>query len=151
MAHINFSTGDLTQRLCTAAELRVFFSSFGARGPTSAITYTYIKPNRNCNLTSWVSGCEPGWSCSVGKDKIDLKTTNIPSRIEDCQSCCEGFFCPHGLTCMIRKYVIKLPLVIFLPSLFCTRWNHLFTRLLSPQFFTTSLLIVNRITRNHKV
>ncbi|KAG6604411.1 putative white-brown complex-like protein 30, partial [Cucurbita argyrosperma subsp. sororia] len=41
------------------------------------------------------------WSCSVGKVKVDLKSTKFPSRTEDCQSCCEGFFCPQGLTCMI--------------------------------------------------
>ncbi|XP_022926052.1 putative white-brown complex homolog protein 30 [Cucurbita moschata] len=98
---IKKTKGDLTTRLCTAAELRFFFSSFRARGPNSGITYTYIKPNKNCNLTSWVPGCEPGWSCSVGKVKVDLKSTKFPSRTEDCQSCCEGFFCPQGLTCMI--------------------------------------------------
>ncbi|CAK9320086.1 unnamed protein product [Citrullus colocynthis] len=99
---IKKTKGDLTQRLCTAAELRFFFSSFSTRGPSSGITYTYIKPNKNCNLTSWVSGCEPGWSCSVGKNnKVDLKSTSVPTRRENCQSCCEGFFCPQGLTCMI--------------------------------------------------
>lgn len=115
-AYIYFSTGDITQRLCTAAELRLFFSSFRTKELTSGVTFTYIKPNKNCNLNSWASGCEPGWSCSLGKNKVDPKTTDVPSRTENCQSCCEGFFCPQGLTCMIRKFVIKLPLVIFLPS-----------------------------------
>lgn len=106
---IKKTKGDLTQRLCTAAELRFFFSSFSTRGPSSGITYTYIKPNKNCNLTSWVSGCEPGWSCSVGKNnKVDLKSTSVPTRRENCQSCCEGFFCPRGLTCMIRNLPVRI-------------------------------------------
>ncbi|KAK8455541.1 hypothetical protein SEVIR_4G134100v4 [Setaria viridis] len=63
----------------------------------------YVRPNKNCNLTSWIDGCEPGWSCSAGKDQeVNLKdAVNIPSRVLDCRGCCAGFFCPHGLTCMI--------------------------------------------------
>ncbi|MED6207119.1 putative white-brown complex protein 30 [Stylosanthes scabra] len=64
---------------------------------------SYVKPNKNCNLTSWVAGCEPGWGCSVGGTVVDLKKelNEIPYRIDNCQPCCEGFFCPQGLTCMI--------------------------------------------------
>jgi hypothetical protein len=59
---------------------------------------------RNCNLKSWVSGCEPGWACSVDSDvQVDIKNEVIPARTSNCQSCCEGFFCPQGFTCMIRK------------------------------------------------
>lgn len=67
----------------------------------------YLKPNKNCNLTSWVSGCEPGWACTVSSDQdVDLKNSwDIPSRTSHCQACCAGFFCPHGITCMIRKYL----------------------------------------------
>ena len=91
--------GDFRDRICTTAEVRYYFSSFFVQGSTSS---SYVKPNKNCNLTSWVSGCEPGWSCSADQ-KIDLKRDlkEIPSRINDCQPCCEGFFCPQGLTCMI--------------------------------------------------
>ncbi|KAK2418196.1 putative white-brown complex protein [Trifolium repens] len=91
--------GDFRDRICTTAEIRYYFQSFFLEGGSSA---SYVKPNQNCNLTSWVSGCEPGWSCNVD-DKIDLKKDikDIPSRIKDCQPCCEGFFCPQGLTCMI--------------------------------------------------
>ncbi|GJM87372.1 hypothetical protein PR202_ga03319 [Eleusine coracana subsp. coracana] len=62
-----------------------------------------IRPNKNCNLSSWIDGCEPGWACSVGKDqKINLQDDKeIPYRALKCQQCCAGFFCPHGLTCMI--------------------------------------------------
>ena len=88
------------QRLCTAAEIKFYFNSFFAREKTN-----YLKPNKNCNLSSWVDGCEPGWACSAGPNrKVDLKNANdMPFRTTDCGACCEGFFCPHGLTCMIRK------------------------------------------------
>ncbi|KAI4365606.1 hypothetical protein MLD38_021574 [Melastoma candidum] len=97
---IRSTKGDLTKRLCTAAEIRFYFSSLYSPGSTDA---NYLRPNKNCNLTSWSEGCEPGWGCSVGDDvKIDLKTSKeMPSRNQDCQPCCEGFFCPEGLTCMI--------------------------------------------------
>ncbi|KAH7511975.1 hypothetical protein FEM48_Zijuj12G0041000 [Ziziphus jujuba var. spinosa] len=96
---IKKTKGDLTNRLCTAAEIRFYFNSFlDMRDKDSS----YLKPNKNCNLTSWKSGCEPGWGCSIGNDKkLDLKSTTIPYRTRDCQPCCEGFFCPMGLTCMI--------------------------------------------------
>lgn len=95
-------TGDITQRLCTAAEIKFYLNSLLERS-TSA---NYLKPNKNCNLTSWVSGCEPGWACSVqSSQKVDLTNSKeIPARTSNCQACCEGFFCPHGITCMIRKY-----------------------------------------------
>ncbi|KAA8544091.1 hypothetical protein F0562_021732 [Nyssa sinensis] len=88
------------KRLCTAAEIKFYISSFFARGSKST---NYLKPNKNCNLTSWVSGCEPGWACSVENNtKVDLKNSkDVPARNLDCQSCCEGFFCPHGITCMM--------------------------------------------------
>lgn len=93
------------QRMCTAAEVKFYFNGFFSSGSSSKKT-NYLKPNKNCNLTSWVSGCEPGWACSAGQDtKVDLKNAkDIPARTQSCASCCEGFFCPHGLTCMIRKY-----------------------------------------------
>ncbi|CAN6195009.1 unnamed protein product [Urochloa humidicola] len=91
--------GDLPQRVCTAAEMKFYFESFLEGNGRK----NYVRPNKNCNLTSWIDGCEPGWSCSAGKDQeVNLKdAVNIPSRTVDCQGCCAGFFCPHGLTCMI--------------------------------------------------
>ncbi|KAI9196459.1 hypothetical protein LWI28_024143 [Acer negundo] len=95
------SKGDLTQRLCTAAEIELYFSSLSG-AVTAGKRTTIVKPNKNCNLTSWVAGCEPGWACSVpGDEKVNLKTRVLPLRIEECSACCEGFFCPNGLTCMI--------------------------------------------------
>ncbi|XP_054789575.1 ABC transporter G family member 24-like isoform X2 [Prosopis cineraria] len=89
---------DITKRLCTAAEMRFYFNSLFESSKAN-----FVKPNENCNLTSWVSGCEPGWACSVGpQQQVDLQNSKeIPARTTSCQACCEGFFCPHGLTCMI--------------------------------------------------
>lgn len=100
-ACIRKTRGDLMQRLCTAAEIKFYFNSFFERGHTN-----YLRPNKNCNLTFWASGCEPGWACSVGANqKVDLKNSKVvPARTRDCRPCCEGFFCPQGITCMIRKY-----------------------------------------------
>ena len=108
-------TGDFRDRICTVAEIRYYFHGFLAEGASSA---NYVKPNKNCNLTSWVSGCEPGWSCSAGKN-VDLKKDikEIPFRTSNCQPCCEGFFCPQGLTCMIRKYVMPLKILQLIGNL----------------------------------
>lgn len=93
--------GDISRRLCSAAEVKFYFSNFFDKKSGNA---NYLKPNKNCNLTSWESGCEPGWACSTNQE-VDLKDSqNMPSRTRDCQACCEGFFCPRGITCMIRKY-----------------------------------------------
>ncbi|KAI9124335.1 hypothetical protein K1719_004257 [Acacia pycnantha] len=96
---IQKTKGDVTKRLCTAAEMRFYFNSFFE----SSRSANFLKPNKNCNLTSWVSGCEPGWACSVGsQQQVDLQNSKeIPARTTSCQACCEGFFCPQGLTCMI--------------------------------------------------
>ncbi|KAM3341173.1 putative white-brown complex protein 30 [Capsicum galapagoense] len=94
-------TKDVTQRLCNAAEMKFYFSSFLDTKSTKKTQV--LRPNRNCNLTSWIDGCEPGWSCSVGPNqKVDLKNAkDMPDRTRDNQPCCEGFFCPRGLTCMM--------------------------------------------------
>ncbi|KAI3981701.1 hypothetical protein MKX01_020644 [Papaver californicum] len=98
---IKKTKGDLPQRLCTAAELKFYFEGLFERSSTG--NANFLKLNSNCNLTSWVDGCEPGWACSVGANqKIDMKDKqHVPSRTSDCQPCCEGFFCPQGLTCMM--------------------------------------------------
>lgn len=93
---IQKTNGDVTRRICTAAELKFYFGGFFSGT-------NYLKPNRNCNRTSMVSGCEPGWACATSPtEKVDMEDSrNIPARTLDCQPCCEGFFCPNGLTCMI--------------------------------------------------
>jgi hypothetical protein len=94
----------MLRRTCTAAEIKFYFNSLFEKGAKKS---NYLKPNKNCNLSSWVSGCEPGWACGVGKgEKVDLRNSkDMPFRTTNCAACCEGFFCPHGITCMIRKYL----------------------------------------------
>ncbi|CAI8616396.1 unnamed protein product [Vicia faba] len=92
--------GDITQRMCTAGEIEAYARSFA--GGSGKAKGNLLKPNHNCNLSAWLNGCEPGWGCKANT-KIDLnsKKKEIPSRSLDCQPCCEGFFCPRGITCMI--------------------------------------------------
>ncbi|KAL1216107.1 ABC transporter G family member 24 [Cardamine amara subsp. amara] len=91
--------GDIGKRICTAAEMKFYFNAFFNKSNNPS----YLQPNVNCNLTSWVSGCEPGWGCSVDPtEQVDLQNSkDFPKRRSNCMSCCEGFFCPRGLTCMI--------------------------------------------------
>jgi len=97
-------TGDLPSRLCTAAEIKVYLDSLSGS--------SYIGQNRNCNITSWISGCEPGWACSTGPDEdLRVEDEEIPARTLNCQACCKGFFCPQGLTCMIRKCLKQLSML----------------------------------------
>ncbi|XP_073041301.1 ABC transporter G family member 28-like isoform X1 [Primulina eburnea] len=88
--------GDVSRRLCTAAEVEIYFNNL-LNGMNRA------RPNRNCNSTYWVAGCEPGWACMTDiEGQVDLKNSQeVPARGSDCQSCCEGFFCPSSITCMI--------------------------------------------------
>jgi hypothetical protein len=85
--------------------MKFYFNSLIDAGEKSG-EINYVRPNKNCNLSSWMDGCEPGWACTVGKEqKINLQDAkDIPYRALDCQACCPGFFCPHGLTCMIREF-----------------------------------------------
>ncbi|XP_010535617.1 PREDICTED: ABC transporter G family member 28 [Tarenaya hassleriana] len=93
--------GDMMQRICTAAEVKIYFNGLFEGG--SKRSSNYLKPNKNCNLSSWITGCEPGWACRTAKDqKVELKDDkNVPVRTQVCAPCCEGFFCPRGITCMI--------------------------------------------------
>uniref|UniRef100_A0A0D9W2J5 ABC transporter domain-containing protein n=1 Tax=Leersia perrieri TaxID=77586 RepID=A0A0D9W2J5_9ORYZ len=88
--------GDLAGRLCTPEEVKFYFSSLYDRKGEKNF---FLKTNINCNRSSWVQGCEPGWACSVGSESPSQ--SNIPPRTSKCQACCEGFFCPRGLTCML--------------------------------------------------
>ncbi|XP_065859481.1 ABC transporter G family member 28-like [Euphorbia lathyris] len=92
--------GDITRRLCTAAEIIFYFTSVFWKEPTDV---NFLKPNRNCNLSYSPSGCEPRWGCSTppNEEVVFGDSKHMPTRTVDCQPCCEGFFCPQGLTCMI--------------------------------------------------
>ncbi|XP_057534010.1 ABC transporter G family member 28-like [Amaranthus tricolor] len=91
---------DVPKRVCNAAEIKIYMLSVIDGSQKSS---NYLKPNKNCNLSSWIDGCEPGWACTVPKDnKVDMKNSkDIPDRTQECKPCCAGFFCPKGITCMI--------------------------------------------------
>uniref|UniRef100_J3LVX2 ABC transporter domain-containing protein n=2 Tax=Oryza brachyantha TaxID=4533 RepID=J3LVX2_ORYBR len=94
---MNETGGDLAGRLCTPEEVKFYFSSlYDRRGEKNL----FLKTNINCNRSSWVQGCEPGWACSVGSVPASDKNS-IPPRTSNCRPCCEGFFCPRSLTCML--------------------------------------------------
>ncbi|XP_039140123.1 ABC transporter G family member 28-like isoform X2 [Dioscorea cayenensis subsp. rotundata] len=95
LANCIAETNDLTNRICSAMELKFYFDSISNGGGSN-----FLKPNKNCNLTSWVPGCEPGWACGLSPHTAQ-DSKDIPERDLDCRPCCEGFFCPRGLTCMI--------------------------------------------------
>lgn len=79
--------------LCNQAEIELYVKSLA-----SASGRSDPRISRNCNQNSWALGCQPGWAC------MSLTTTNessVPSRAVKCRPCCPGFFCPHGLTCMM--------------------------------------------------
>ncbi|KAK9079316.1 hypothetical protein SSX86_000987 [Deinandra increscens subsp. villosa] len=98
---------DLPIRLCTVAELKIFFTSFLRNGgdKKSVSESHFLEPNRNCNLSSWSPGCEAGWASAANPgQKYDYNETDpkkMPFRTTNSKPCCEGFFCPQGLTCMI--------------------------------------------------
>ncbi|KAK8945287.1 ABC transporter G family member 24 [Platanthera guangdongensis] len=104
--------GELTSRLCNAAEIKFYFNSFYDKTKENTAKTNILKPNKNCNLSSWVPGCEPGWACSVGPNQqVKLNDSKVmPARTYHCDPCCPGFFCPRGLTCMIR--VVGVPIFI---------------------------------------
>ncbi|VAH25168.1 unnamed protein product [Triticum turgidum subsp. durum] len=90
--------GDMPQRLCTPAEAKFYFTSlFNPKGEKNL----FLETNINCGISAWSPGCEPGWACSVGPIPAANDNETIPLRATNCQACCEGFFCPRGLTCML--------------------------------------------------
>uniref|UniRef100_M8C8K6 Putative white-brown complex-30-like protein n=1 Tax=Aegilops tauschii TaxID=37682 RepID=M8C8K6_AEGTA len=91
--------GDMPQRLCTPAEAKFYFTSlYNPKGEKNL----FLETNINCGISAWSPGCEPGWACSVGPIPAANDNETIPLRATNCQACCEGFFCPRGLTCMLR-------------------------------------------------
>ncbi|KAL8159869.1 hypothetical protein V2J09_001406 [Rumex salicifolius] len=93
---------DAPSRLCSQAEVEFYIDNLinQAKSGNGSIGMTL---NKSCNKTTWISGCEPGWACDINPDNSiqKLNTKDIPSRTTRCQPCCDGFFCPQGLTCML--------------------------------------------------
>jgi hypothetical protein len=96
--------------MCSAGEINAYVSSL-VNLINSAASGGAVQPlsNLNCNLTHWDQGCEDGWSKSLEnvQSMSDLyeNDTDIPFRGGIARPCCEGFFCPRGLPCMIRKHL----------------------------------------------
>ncbi|KAH9542765.1 hypothetical protein CY35_13G024500 [Sphagnum magellanicum] len=64
----------------------------------------------NCNSSTWGQGCEPGWAAST-LGTFNVTSDYIPARATEPLPCCDGFFCPRGLSCMIT-----CPLGAYCPS-----------------------------------
>ncbi|KAF8672627.1 hypothetical protein HU200_049318 [Digitaria exilis] len=91
------TTGDMLAMLCNRAEVELYIKSLTSSSSSSSIT---PRVSSNCNRSTWATGCQPGWACMTlsGASSSDEV---IPPRAAKCRPCCPGFFCPHGLTCMM--------------------------------------------------
>jgi hypothetical protein len=83
--------------LCSQSEVELYVK-------TLASSRTSARVSPNCNQNSWAPGCQPGWACSTVKD-VSSNASRILLRARNCRPCCPGFFCPRGLTCMMRKFL----------------------------------------------
>ncbi|MCO5587725.1 hypothetical protein L7F22_041677 [Adiantum nelumboides] len=98
----------MLDRLCSAGEIKVYLESLiGVISSTGSGSAASPISNVNCNETHWSQGCEDGWSKSL---QVAVTQTSdlyqdmniIPLRNGGTSAaCCEGFFCPRGLSCMI--------------------------------------------------
>ncbi|KAG0575427.1 hypothetical protein KC19_5G003000 [Ceratodon purpureus] len=84
--------GTVSDRLCTLAEVKLYFDNIK--------DLDHPKPNLNCNSSSWNSACEAGWAAQK-LTPGGLNSDIVPVRIFFRKTCCDGFFCPRGLTCMM--------------------------------------------------
>lgn len=85
----------MSQRLCVLAEVRLYFDNIE--------NLDKPKPNLNCNPRNWSGACEAGFSAQkLTPGGLDSEV--VPVRTSFKMPCCDGFFCPRGLTCMIRKF-----------------------------------------------
>jgi len=79
------------------SEIKFYFENLGQAATPP--------PNANCNSTSWSLACEAGWAASVASPSVNSDSSIIPSRLLNAKKCCAGFFCPQGLSCMMRKFL----------------------------------------------
>lgn len=91
---VRLAGGTLADRVCVSSEISLYF--------TNLATVDTPPPNINCNATSWPQACEAGWA-GRATGNITLQSDFVPTRNLDPLPCCAGFFCPRGLSCMIRK------------------------------------------------
>ncbi|KAM0893377.1 hypothetical protein ACQ4PT_025129 [Festuca glaucescens] len=85
--------GQMVTMLCGKAEMELYLSSLGSK--------RVGRISRNCNQSSWATGCRSGWACSMRDPNVTSVAESVPLRAEGCRPCCPGFFCPLGLTCMM--------------------------------------------------
>jgi hypothetical protein len=99
-------TGQKAGRLCTKKKLELFFIRTNPAAPP--------KRSDNCDPNNLaLFGCLPGYASwtinptSIGSEveppRGDL-TDNPTADDLGLMACCEGFFCPENLACMIREY-----------------------------------------------
>ncbi|KAG0607438.1 hypothetical protein M758_8G028500 [Ceratodon purpureus] len=85
-------TGGLVSNyLCTYGEIKLYFDNIQDLDAP--------KPNLNCNASSWGAQCESGWA-GVQLASTQLSSSEVPIRDRLPTPCCDGFFCPRGLSCM---------------------------------------------------
>ncbi|CAM6102780.1 unnamed protein product [Calypogeia fissa] len=85
---------DFLLRLCEQKEIDLYLRSI------NTVQAFGVPPNINCNSTNWPKACNPGWAGAIDINSTS-PTNDIPVRVLKPKSCCAGFFCPRGLTCMI--------------------------------------------------
>ena len=104
--------------MCSGAEIKAYLNSLvyliqGSANAAASASITDI----NCNQSSWSKGCEPGWAKSQSETVTNMSDlyqddTTIPvrSNLADLP-CCDGFFCPRSLGCMMRTYILSILLI----------------------------------------
>eukprot|EP00850_Spirogloea_muscicola_P018499 SM000170S02671 [mRNA] locus=s170:128164:135959:+ [translate_table: standard] len=97
--------GLLTGRLCRASEAKMYFESFES-SYTSGLPL--IPNNKNCDRSAnrYMPACEAGFASDIINMPIETMSDFVveaPERnnTDTPAPCCEGFFCPQGLACMI--------------------------------------------------
>ncbi|KAJ7563432.1 hypothetical protein O6H91_03G109900 [Diphasiastrum complanatum] len=91
--------GSLLAGLCSQGEIMFYIKWI--------LDVANLPPSPNCNETHWSKGCDAGWASLLvdTSDVNQITSTNashyIPVRSLHDQPCCEGFFCPKGLNCMM--------------------------------------------------
>lgn len=88
--------GTVADRICKEAEITAYFKNLQHLDTPP--------PNDNCNSSSWGLACEAGWNAAITPNTV-VNSSVIPIRVTGPMPCCPGFFCPRGLSCMIRKYI----------------------------------------------
>jgi hypothetical protein len=105
----------MMQYMCSGAEVRALVGSLVdviEAGGHAAAAYSRMADSVNCNQSRWSQGCEPGWAKSMRELVTNASRQlfyhaqddgSIPFRTDLADlPCCDGFFCPRALGCMLR-------------------------------------------------